>query len=73
MACEKAPPQMLLNLPAKGAPPRLHLIQFQAMVAQASQFLFHDGDHKSNGRITNGLVDRVENRACSLRHQADTI
>eukprot|EP00965_Chrysotila_dentata_P010892 354263-Pleurochrysis_carterae.AAC.1 len=57
----------LLKLPAKVASPRLQLTYFQLMVDQSSQFRFHNGDYKSNGQITNGLVNRGESRACSLR------
>eukprot|EP00965_Chrysotila_dentata_P059934 1988376-Pleurochrysis_carterae.AAC.1 len=53
----------LLNLPAKVASSRLQLTYFQLMVDVSSQFQFHNEDYKSSGQITNGLVDRGENRA----------
>eukprot|EP00965_Chrysotila_dentata_P216851 6189612-Pleurochrysis_carterae.AAC.1 len=58
----------LPHLPAKFASRRLQLTQLkQCMFDWFLRFEFHTGDHKSNGQITNGLVDHGENRACSLR------
>eukprot|EP00965_Chrysotila_dentata_P070247 2320142-Pleurochrysis_carterae.AAC.2 len=74
LAYEKACPQMqrdaaiLLNLLAKFASPsELQLAHFTAMIDKSLRFQFYYGDNKSNGQITNGLVDRGENRACSAR------